>query len=260
MVLPLFPLMWGITKVATVVAAAKGTVWSGARFFQHGFDYEATVKQLESDLKASKEFGTAVKALLPTLAGLRVSDDLSQVVTSAHSIERVLESLPTDMRTGLSKSFTLGERIDKALTQAVNRCGVSLIVAATADTSSAIEERLHMFYFGLFLIGRSGNALAKEDQKMALLVLDGLHRSRGNSYDLAAITTVALTTSADTYTKNTSETLNLVPEVYALRNYAEPMMVPLWITKALGGAVRPLPEGTFSDYLTVHFPQESDAI
>ncbi len=113
-----------------------------------------------------------------------------------------------------------------------------------------------MFYFGLFLIGRSDNALAKEDQRMALLVLDGLHRSRGTSCDMAAITAVALITCGDTYTKNIPETLNLVPEVYVLRDYAEPMMVPLWIMKALGGAVRPLPDKTFLDYLTSYFPKQ----
>lgn len=256
MVLPLVPLVWGVVKLTTLAAAAKGTVWGSARFFQHGFDFEATVAQLEGDLKASKEFGAAVRDLPGALARLRISEDFGDVTASAHALKRVLAALPTDTRAGLDRSLGLSTRIDHALVKAVHRSGQAFLLGATAATEKSVTERLYASYLGLLLIGRSGHVLSDEGQTVACTVLTELHRTRGRGYDMEAIRSFATMRNA-THLVEWPKLLLTVPEVDALWVHDKPYMVPMWIVKALGSSIVPKTEGTFLEYLTTFFPNPS---
>ncbi len=262
MVLHVIPFIWAATKFTVIAGAVKGTALSAVRLVQNGFDYEATLAQLEKDVQASKTFGVDTLKLVPALAKLRLSDDYAEISASAEALETVLAQLPASMRAGLNKSIGLEARIDTALKQGMNRCGVSLIAHALSDTETDVGVRLKALYFGLFLIGRSGTVLDKENAAAVLNGLIALHGARGRQDDRTATVCLALYASAQQNPTTTGKYIlhdrhfQSIPEIVALYEFEQPGMTAAYIARALGDSITCHEHQTFLAFMNTYMTKQ----
>lgn len=166
--------------------AAFAAKWAIARFVQHGVDPEATWKALENDVTKVFETGVGVAKKGVTIAGdataittaifsLRTAADLQSLIDGTHALTRALQHLPDETLAGLQKSIKLDERIDAALASGMNQCGIRLLEKKPEEGEAGITI-LQRVYFGLYLIGRSENAIDAEAASACIRNLIALHR------------------------------------------------------------------------------------
>ena len=128
MPIPILVASWGIIKLVTAAGAVKASIWSGTRLIQNGFDLTATTAQLRSDVASGKIFAQDAANLLTSLRTLRRSKTLIELQQSAVSIQRILDSLPPNMRTGLSQSVALEPKIESFLELALKKISMEHLV------------------------------------------------------------------------------------------------------------------------------------
>jgi|GEM_PF-5212383 len=240
------------------IPAAFAAKWAFARFTQHGGDPDATWDALQKDasaaLAASLNFakkGSDITVdtakIVSAMVALRNAADFQSLVDGAHALSRALEHLPEETRIGLSKpkSFNLDAKINAALSTNLFRCGAQILEKAPHPDAPG-EQVLQSLYFGLYLIGRSGETADADNASSCITNLINLHKAVNSANNEIVEALQAVTTG------DITSLLNIAPGHMNLSEYVPTELqntIGMYVISALGGEISPKERPLLQDLL-----------
>ena len=226
----------------------------------HGGDHKAAWKSVSKKITAGAESAAATAldsakfmkdfAIVSTaLVQLQNSSDFQTVIKGCHALKRAMASLPEETITGLNKVFSLSDYIEEGLRGTVHSCG--LTVVQNIRPENAVQD-LQQIYFGLYLVGRSGSILEKDQCYSSIQALMALHQECGDRTG-NKIQKVLEDFKPEDPTVLTDALSDYLPKW----GPGESSIMPaVYITKALGGDIIPTQTIPLIDEIVAMFPEE----
>lgn len=208
----------GSIALATIIAKVTGlkiSALTGVRLAQNGGDLNVAREALQRDLAATTQFAADTASLTRALAELQLNlrPSLQSMCAHAQRLKTALSYLPAETRAGLNKTMQLDAKVEGLLATGLAKAGERLL--HPADPLKIPLRVLRSYYFGLFLIGRSGRPLELAEQEVAIKLLRTQHTRRNTPRDQV---TIASLEGRHSEPAILVERLGLLEEVQSLTN------------------------------------------